>query len=115
MPDIRNEATVAAKLPHYGNQTATLTHNHTVALYHTATLPHCDVASARPVGELDSVGLASQQNIFRHLKCWNDGMGIDLDRSMEINQALASKKNLTRCSMTSLSLTLGAPGQVFKN
>ena len=104
-----------AAQPHCGNQTATLTHNRTVALYHTATLPHCDVASARPVGELDSVGLARQQNIFRHLKCWNDGMGIiDLDRTMEINQALASKKILTRCSMTSLSLTLGAPGQVFR-
>ena len=54
------------------------------------------MARARLVGELDSVGLARQQNIFRHLKCWNDGMGIDylldMDRTMEINQGLALKK-----------------------
>ena len=111
MPDIRNEETVAATLPHCGNHTSTLWQPNC----HTDTQPHCHtVASARPVGELDSVGLARQQNIFRHLKCWNDGMGIDLDRSMEINQALASKIILTRRSMTSLSLTLGAPGQVLK-
>ena len=68
MPDIRNEDTVAA----------TLLHCHTVAVYHTSTLPHSHtVASARPVGELDSAGLARQQNIFKHIKCWNDGMGID--------------------------------------